>query len=133
VQIFAISKLWSEAITAAGSVCTSFTLFLNRCSLVHSPIDIDSYPLVISRCTIFGFLFHVYLCTRLNYHSFWNDDNSLQRISTNKGPPQQIFQSRPLDQWYSTLFVRVPPDIISLQLFTPKVVGAYFKLYKQSQ
>jgi hypothetical protein len=29
-----------------------------------------------------------------------------------------------LDQWYSTFFVRVPPDIISLQLCTPKVVGA---------
>jgi hypothetical protein len=29
----------------------------------------------------------------------------------------------PLDQWYSTFFVRVPPDIISLQLCTPKVVG----------
>jgi hypothetical protein len=29
-----------------------------------------------------------------------------------------------LSQWYSTFFVRVPPDIISLQLFTPKVVGA---------
>jgi hypothetical protein len=26
-------------------------------------------------------------------------------------------------QWYSTFFVRVPPDIISLQLRTPKVVG----------
>jgi hypothetical protein len=30
---------------------------------------------------------------------------------------------RALDQWYSTFFVRVPPDIISLQLSTPKVVG----------
>jgi hypothetical protein len=29
-----------------------------------------------------------------------------------------------LEQWYSTFFVRVPPDIISLQLCTPKVVGA---------
>jgi hypothetical protein len=28
-----------------------------------------------------------------------------------------------LKQWYSTLFVHVPPDIISLQLCTPKVVG----------
>jgi hypothetical protein len=28
-----------------------------------------------------------------------------------------------LDQWYSTFFVRLPPDIISLQLCTPKVVG----------
>jgi hypothetical protein len=28
-----------------------------------------------------------------------------------------------LNQWYSTFFVRVPPDIISLQLCTPKVVG----------
>jgi hypothetical protein len=28
-----------------------------------------------------------------------------------------------LAQWYSTFFVRVPPDIISLQLCTPKVVG----------
>jgi hypothetical protein len=28
-----------------------------------------------------------------------------------------------LDQWYSTFFVRVLPDIISLQLCTPNVVG----------
>jgi hypothetical protein len=28
-----------------------------------------------------------------------------------------------LEQWYSTFFVRVPPDIISFQLCTPKVVG----------
>jgi hypothetical protein len=34
-----------------------------------------------------------------------------------------------LNQWYSTFFVRVPPDIISLQLCTPKVVGTKCKLY----
>jgi hypothetical protein len=34
-----------------------------------------------------------------------------------------------LDQWYSTFFVRVPRDIISLQLCTPTVVGVQFKLY----
>jgi hypothetical protein len=28
------------------------------------------------------------------------------------------------DQWYSAFFVHVPPDVISLQLCTPKVVGA---------
>jgi hypothetical protein len=28
-----------------------------------------------------------------------------------------------VSQWYSTFFVLVPPDIISLQLCTPKVVG----------
>jgi hypothetical protein len=28
-----------------------------------------------------------------------------------------------LEQWYSTFLVCVPPDMISLQLFTPKVVG----------
>jgi hypothetical protein len=28
-----------------------------------------------------------------------------------------------VNMWYSTFFVRVPPDIISLQLCTPKVVG----------
>jgi hypothetical protein len=27
------------------------------------------------------------------------------------------------EQWYSTFFARVPPDIIYLQLCTPKVVG----------
>jgi hypothetical protein len=30
VQIVTISKLWSESESAPGSVCTSFTLFLNR-------------------------------------------------------------------------------------------------------
>jgi hypothetical protein len=29
-----------------------------------------------------------------------------------------------VEQRYSTFFVRVPPHIISLQLCTPKVVGA---------
>jgi hypothetical protein len=28
-----------------------------------------------------------------------------------------------LEQWYSTFFVRVPPDTISLQLCTPRLVG----------
>jgi hypothetical protein len=28
-----------------------------------------------------------------------------------------------LRQWYSTFFVRVPPDIISLQLCIPRFVG----------
>jgi hypothetical protein len=32
-------------------------------------------------------------------------------------------QSEALDQWYSTFFVRVPPDIIFLQLCTPKAIG----------
>jgi hypothetical protein len=31
VQILATSKLWSETISAPCSVCTSFTLFVNRC------------------------------------------------------------------------------------------------------
>jgi hypothetical protein len=28
-----------------------------------------------------------------------------------------------VEQWYSTFFVHVPPDVISLQLYTPKVVS----------
>jgi hypothetical protein len=35
----------------------------------------------------------------------------------------------PLVQRYSTFFVRVPPEIMFLQLCTPEVVGAQFKLY----
>jgi hypothetical protein len=34
-----------------------------------------------------------------------------------------------LAQWYSTIFARVPPDVISHKLYTPKVVGVQFKLY----
>jgi hypothetical protein len=34
-----------------------------------------------------------------------------------------------LEQWYSTFFVRVPPDIISLQLYTPNM-GEERKVYK---
>jgi hypothetical protein len=34
-----------------------------------------------------------------------------------------------LEECYSTFLVRVPPNIVSLQLCTPKVVGAQFKLY----
>jgi hypothetical protein len=34
-----------------------------------------------------------------------------------------------IEQWYSTFFVCVPPDIISLQLCSPTVVGAEIKLY----
>jgi hypothetical protein len=28
------------------------------------------------------------------------------------------------EQWYSAIFVRVPPDIMYFELCTPKVVGA---------
>jgi hypothetical protein len=40
-------------------------------------------------------------------------------------PEQPVYSelSGTLEQWYSTFFVHVPPDIISLQLCTPKVVG----------
>jgi hypothetical protein len=37
------------------------------------------------------------------------------------------YETRPCKSfmhWYSNFFVRVPPDIISLQLCTPEVVGA---------
>ena len=40
-----------------------------------------------------------------------------------------IKQEHSLDQRYSTFFVRLSPDIFSLQLCTPKVVGAQFSLY----
>jgi hypothetical protein len=30
---------------------------------------------------------------------------------------------RGVDQWYSTFFVSVHPDVISFQICTPKVVG----------
>jgi hypothetical protein len=35
-------------------------------------------------------------------------------------------ESSTLQQWYSTFFVSVPPDIISLQLFTPKVYNSSY-------
>jgi hypothetical protein len=28
-----------------------------------------------------------------------------------------------VEQWHSTIVVRLPPDVIPFQLFTPKVVG----------
>jgi hypothetical protein len=38
-------------------------------------------------------------------------------------PPKRVSTWRfILEQWYSTFFVCVPPDVISLQLRTPKVV-----------
>jgi hypothetical protein len=45
----------------------------------------------------------------------------------NRGKLQDIrstpgFKKGILEQWYSTFFVRVPPDIISLQLCTPKLL-----------
>jgi hypothetical protein len=50
-------------------------------------------------------------------------------VSRLRAAPTELF----FVQWSSTaafnLFVRVPPHIISLQLCTPKVVGAQFKLY----
>jgi hypothetical protein len=50
-------------------------------------------------------------------------DSWLPGRSSNRVPPDYKFRVLSLDQWYSTSFVRVPPDIISLQLCTPKVVG----------
>jgi hypothetical protein len=52
-----------------------------------------------------------------------------QPIIKSWGVQFQTTEQVGLEQWYSTFFVRVPPDIISLQLCTPKVVGVQFKLY----
>jgi hypothetical protein len=35
-----------------------------------------------------------------------------------------VLVTHSLEQWYSTFFVRIPVDIISLQLCTHEVVGA---------
>jgi hypothetical protein len=45
-------------------------------------------------------------------------------VSKRSWPELRYYPSISLEQWYSTFFVRVPPHIISLQLCTPKVVGA---------
>jgi hypothetical protein len=37
--------------------------------------------------------------------------------------PSRHMWNSALEQWYLTFFVRVPSDIISLQLCTPEVVG----------
>jgi hypothetical protein len=50
----------------------------------------------------------------------YNIDNEVNKSCNSVTP---VEKTRILDQWYSTFFVRVPPDIISLQLCTPKVVG----------
>jgi hypothetical protein len=42
---------------------------------------------------------------------------------SNSPPPEYKSGPIPLDQWYSIFFVSVTPDIISLQLCTPKAVG----------
>jgi hypothetical protein len=44
---------------------------------------------------------------------------SVHALFTNINIKYYVF----IDQWYSNFFVRVPPDIIYLQLCTPKVVG----------
>jgi hypothetical protein len=47
-------------------------------------------------------------------------------VVSNKNKDVKAFvqqQTSAIDQWYSTFFVREPPDIISLKLCTPKVVG----------
>jgi hypothetical protein len=40
-----------------------------------------------------------------------------------------ISTKRLCGQWYSTLFVRMSPDVISLQLCTPKFVGIQYSVY----
>jgi hypothetical protein len=51
------------------------------------------------------------------------------RRNVNKGFTVCLFYSGAIEQWYSTFFVRLPPDVISLYLYTPKVVCVWFKLY----
>jgi hypothetical protein len=64
--------------------------------------------------------------------STYTAQHNIQTQQTNIHAPSGIEPAIPatkrpqtyaLDQWYSTFFVRVIPDIISLQLCTPKVVG----------
>jgi hypothetical protein len=45
------------------------------------------------------------------------------RVAEDPRQVTDINSTDALEQWHSTFFVRVPPDIISLQLCTPKVVG----------
>jgi hypothetical protein len=67
----------------------------------------------------------------LNVNSFSGTFNlsSIRLTRQVSHTKQEHFSSRNvtfgygLEQWYSTFFVRVPPDIISLQLCTPKIVG----------
>jgi hypothetical protein len=49
------------------------------------------------------------------------DENEFPKSDTSLWWYQFIKEGYTLDQWYSTFFLRVPPDIISLQLCTPKV------------
>ena len=63
VQILATSKLWSESISAPGSVCTSFTLFLK--SMLHKYV-VQMMVTLISWCLpcvrlLLGFLYHVFM------------------------------------------------------------------------
>jgi hypothetical protein len=52
-------------------------------------------------------------------------EKSVQEFLPSIGQYYELEFVRPhgIKQWYSTFFVRVLPDIISLQLCTPKVVG----------
>jgi hypothetical protein len=66
---------------------------------------------------LFSLLYYIYSFTYLykGYASY---------IHISRGyVKQKRLRTTGLDQWYSTFFVRVPPDIISVQLYTPKVGG----------
>jgi hypothetical protein len=55
----------------------------------------------------------------LNIH--WFRQHEVQNLKVSYQAELRILCG--IAQWYSTFYVRVPPDIISLQLCTPKVVG----------
>jgi hypothetical protein len=58
-------------------------------------------------------------------HIDFDPDYGGRRFLGNAGKylPDYATSLKGLEQRYSTFFVWVPPDIISLQLCTPKVVG----------
>jgi hypothetical protein len=68
---------------------------------------------------IFNFSYTCYIPRRLSFLALisiikYGEEYKLRGVSL-------CSLLHPLDQWYSTFFVRVPPDIIYLLLCTPKV------------
>jgi hypothetical protein len=44
-------------------------------------------------------------------------------LSFSSGEIFSVVSRYSIDPWFSTFIVRVPPDVISLQLCTPKLIG----------
>jgi hypothetical protein len=118
----------------------TLTLPVNTCTAFHLPVDWHwkgvthwlavlrkkewVHSLIMAVCCLIWIPSSLML---MSCHVIWAILQSV--LPTRPHNQNRVPVASALDQWHSIHFVRVSPNVISLQLCTPKVVGVQFKLY----